>query len=120
LKLVADEGVDRQIVDRLRRDGFEVAYIAELDPGIGDDLVLGLAGQAGALLLTADKDFGELVFRRQLASEGVLLIRLAGLPPERKADLVVESLVEHGAEMLTSFSVISRTSLRIRKRTELF
>jgi predicted nuclease of predicted toxin-antitoxin system len=117
LKLVADEGVDRQIVDLLRREGFEVTYIAELDAGISDELVLELAVKAGALLVTGDKDFGELIFRQQRSSEGVLLVRLAGMPPERKADLVVSALRERGAEMLGSFSVISPTSLRIRRRT---
>jgi predicted nuclease of predicted toxin-antitoxin system len=117
LKLIADEGVDRQIVDRLRRDGFEITYIAELDPGIGDELVLELASKTGALLVTSDKDFGELIFRQQRASEGVLLIRLAGLLPESKADLVGAALREHGAEMPGSFSVISQASLRIRNRT---
>jgi hypothetical protein len=37
VKIVADENVDRQIVDRLRSDGHEVFFIAELDPGIDDD-----------------------------------------------------------------------------------
>ena len=57
--LVADEGVDRSVVGRLRKDGHAVDYVAELDPGITDDQVLELATQRGALLITADKDFGE-------------------------------------------------------------
>ena len=38
--LQADEGVDRQIVERLRHDGHEVAYVAEMSPGIADEVVL--------------------------------------------------------------------------------
>ena len=73
MRLVADENVDRQIVDRLRAHGHDVLSIAEVEPGIDDDVVLLKARESGALLLTGDKDFGELVFRRRLLSSGVVL-----------------------------------------------
>lgn len=38
-------------------------FVAEMEPGISDDLVLERANLAGAMLMTADKDFGELVYR---------------------------------------------------------
>lgn len=41
MNLLADEGVDRQIVERLRQEGYSVLYIAEMEPGMSDDLVLG-------------------------------------------------------------------------------
>jgi predicted nuclease of predicted toxin-antitoxin system len=41
-----------------------VLYVAEQEPGITDDDVLNLANQGNSLLLTADKDFGELIFRQ--------------------------------------------------------
>lgn len=63
MNFLADENVDRQIVERLRCVGFNVRYIAETDAGISDDEVLDLANSEESLLLTADKDFGELVFR---------------------------------------------------------
>ena len=61
MKLLADESIDRQIVEHLRLDGHHVSYIAEMEPGIPDDAVLNLANDEEALLITADKDFGELV-----------------------------------------------------------
>jgi len=84
VNFVADENVDRQIVEKLREDGHLVIYVAEIDPGISDDDVLRLAHQRSAVLITADKDFGELVFRQSLVAHGVLLIRLAGLSQARK------------------------------------
>jgi len=51
MNLVADEGVDRQIVERLRADGHSVLYVAEMAPGIADDVVLSRANQDSALLL---------------------------------------------------------------------
>ena len=116
MNLLADEGVDKPIVDRLRQDGHEVAYIAEMSPGIDDDTILRQANDNGALLLTLDKDFGELVFRQRLVHAGVILIRLAGLHPSTKADVVATAIAEHGAKLLNTFSVISPGSIRIRKQ----
>jgi predicted nuclease of predicted toxin-antitoxin system len=79
LKLVCDEGVERPIVDTLRADGHDVSYIAELQPGIGDDEVFAIAEADAAIVVTTDKDFGELVFRQGLAHHGVVLLRLHGL-----------------------------------------
>ena len=81
MNFLADESVDQQIVDRLREDGHFVVYVAEMDPGIDDKDVLYAANQQMALLITADKGFGELVFRQRLVSKGVVLVRLAGLSP---------------------------------------
>lgn len=78
MNLLADESVDRPIVDRLRQDGHTVLSIADLDLSIDDNAVLRLADQNRALLLTADKDFGELVFRMGSIRTGVVLTRLAG------------------------------------------
>lgn len=115
MKIVADESVDRQIVERLRADGHDVLFIAELDPGIDDELVLSHSRRGRAILLTADKDFGELVFRQRLVHSGVLLIRLAGLQPNLKAAVVASTIDEHGGELDAAFAVLSRRALRIRK-----
>ncbi|WP_083857502.1 DUF5615 family PIN-like protein [Caldilinea aerophila] len=53
MNFLADESVDRPIVERLRREGHQVSYIAELGPGMPDDAVLNRANQETALLLTA-------------------------------------------------------------------
>lgn len=95
---VADESVDRPIVERLRHDGHNVTYVAELSPSISDEPVLQEASIRNALLLTEDKDFGELVYRLGRVHAGVVLIRLAGLPPAVKAETVANVLQDHGTE----------------------
>jgi predicted nuclease of predicted toxin-antitoxin system len=116
VKLVADESVDKPIVDALRAAKFHVTYFAEEAPGADDAAILALANEAETLLLTCDKDFGELVYRQQLATNGVLLIRLPGLAPETKARRVTEAIQSHVVEMLHAFSVIAPGLLRIRSR----
>ena len=77
--LVADEGVDKAIVDALRASGHTVKYFAEAGAGSSDKEVLAAASEAESLLLTCDKDFGELVYRQRLTNSGVVLFRLDGL-----------------------------------------
>jgi predicted nuclease of predicted toxin-antitoxin system len=116
VNLVANEGVDRPVVERLRQDGHDVVYVAELSPSITDEEVLQQANTRGAVLLTADKDFGELVFRQRLVHSGVALLRLAGLPNVTKAEIVAEVFRDRTAEVIGAFSVVSPGQVRIRPK----
>lgn len=75
---------------------------------------MALASVRGALLITGDEDFGELVYRLGRLSSGVLLTRLAGLSAARKADVVASAIDAHLERMSGSFSVLRPGSLRIR------
>ena len=116
MKFLADENVDKPIVERLRKDGHVVLYVIEMEPSISDDKVIRQANQESALLLTADKDFGELVFRQGRIIYGVVLIRLAGLSPQRKAEVVAVAIQEHADELAQNFAVITPGAVRIRRR----
>ena len=73
------------------------------------------ANRSGALLVTADRDFGELVFRLGRIHAGVVLIRLAGLSPEAKAETVSRVFDTRTDELLSAFSVVSPGRVRIRR-----
>ena len=115
MNFLADESVDRQIVDALREDGHAVLYVTEMDPGISDDEVLDKAEKGSAILITADKDFGELVFRQQQITKGVVLVRLAGLLPSKKAEIASTIIKKHLDAIQNAFSVISPNAIRIRR-----
>ena len=68
MNFVADENVDAAVVRALREAGHEVTWIAEIEPAATDEQVLNLADEQRAVLVTEDKDFGELVYRRRLAT----------------------------------------------------
>jgi len=102
VNVVADEGVDRSVVEQLRADGHDVVYIAELSPSITDNEVLDQANAGGALLITADKDFGELVFKLRQVHAGVVLLRLAGLSSATKARIVSAAVKDHAPELAGS------------------
>jgi predicted nuclease of predicted toxin-antitoxin system len=117
VNLLADESVDGPIVHRLREDGHVALYVAEMAPGIDDDEVLARGNEIGALLVTADKDFGELVFRLRRINAGVVLLRLLGLSPRRKAEIVGAAFARHGADFTNAFSVVTPGPIRIRRGT---
>jgi predicted nuclease of predicted toxin-antitoxin system len=116
VNLFADESVDGPVVERLRWDGHGGVYVAELAPSITDDELLREANGQGAILVTADKDFGELVFRQGAVHAGVVLLRLAGLEKLTKGEIVAEVCRLRGAELVGSFTVISPGQVRIRRR----
>ena len=113
--LVTDESVDHPVIKGLQGDGHEVLDVAARSPSIPDETVLDWANDRGAVLVTADKDFGELVFRRKLVHAGVILLRLAGLPNDRKADVVVELLRHRADELPGRFTIVSPGQARIRR-----
>lgn len=113
---LADESVDKPIVDGLRNAGFKVDYVTEIIPGAQDEYVLELANKLNALLITTDKDFGELIFRMQKSSCGVILIRLSGLTSSRKTEIVLKAINNFLNDLKNSFTVITSVGIRIRKQ----
>jgi predicted nuclease of predicted toxin-antitoxin system len=112
--IVADESVDFLVVISLRESGFNVVAIAEEHPGWPDTEVLEFAFAEKALLITEDKDFGELTYRLQKPSHGILLIRMMEHDSETKASYVLALLLENFDRFWNAFSVLETFKLRIR------
>ena len=115
MRFIADGGVDAQIVIALRERENDVIYVAEFDAGASDEELLKLANRENRILLTRDKDFGELVFRLRKVHSGIILNRLYELDSSTKARLVLEVLEKYGDELLGSYTVIQPGRVRIRK-----
>jgi predicted nuclease of predicted toxin-antitoxin system len=88
-----------------------------MEAGISDDTVLDLANKESSLLITADKDFGEMVFRKRLIMHGIVLIRLAGITPLHKAEIVSSTINKYKSQLQHAFSVITPGAIRIRQRS---
>ena len=113
MRIVADEGIERPVVLRLRAEEYQVIHIAEIAPGSTDPEVLEVANQEEALLLTYDKDFGDLVFYRHYHSHGVILLRLPdSLSSLEKADVIVDVIRERREELFQSFTVVTLNKRR--------
>ena len=112
-KLLADENVALDVVAALRADGHDVSSIKEVGPGSTDDVVLVRALAEDRVLLTFDKDFGELAFRLgQTATPGVILLR----PRLRSPDYLVRfarAVLAQGHTWQGHFTVAEEGRLRI-------
>ena len=67
------------------------------------------------VLLTEDKDFGELVYRKKLGHSGVVLLRLDGCSPEEKSEIVSNVFRQSLNEIKSAFVVIDNRSMRVRR-----
>ena len=115
MKIVADENVDRLAIERLRADGHDVISILRQFPSSPDIDVLSISNSERALLITEDKDFGELVFHKKRSHFGVLLVRLEGISRPERVRMVCDIVLNRGKELANSFSVLTPGSLRTRR-----
>jgi predicted nuclease of predicted toxin-antitoxin system len=83
-------------------------------PSISDTKVLAAAYRRKSLLITADKDFGDLVFRQQKSSAGVILLRLSGVLSLEKAEIVASVIEVYGKKLAQAFTVVTIEAVRIR------
>ena len=111
---VADENFDFAVVRRLREDGHLVLAIAESFSSISDPQVLQIAVDRQAVLLTEDKDFGELVHRLQMPHCAILLVRLFNIDSLEKAKRISTVIENRQEELINNFSVLTNEQLRIR------
>jgi predicted nuclease of predicted toxin-antitoxin system len=115
MKFLADENFPRPALEALRKAGWDVFSIAEKCPGISDDEVIALCASGQRVLLTFDKDFGELVFRRGLsAASGVVLFRITPESPDDAAAVAL-ALVDSQQDLAETFCVVTRDRIRVRR-----
>ncbi len=76
MRILADENIDGPLVQWLRAAGHDVAWLAEVEPGLPDQDVVGRAATQGRIVLTQDRDIGELLFRGTVRAPGAVYLRL--------------------------------------------
>ena len=114
MRFLADENFPFDAVEALRQDDYDVAWIRIDAPGIGDREVLRRAQMDARILLTFDKDFGELAFRSQLlASVGIVLFRIPMTSGATIAQKVLAA-VSSRDDWAGHFSVVEDDRLRRR------
>lgn len=115
---LADECVAAPLVARLRDAGHDVLFVAEIAPRASDTEVLGLAVEGERLLLTDDKDFGELVFRQHRAVPGVVLVRIDPEQAELKWERLQAAVDQIGEGLFGRYTVVETDRLRSRSLPE--
>lgn len=113
MRFLADENVSR-LVERLRAAGFDVTVVGATQSGDSDNDVLQTAESEGRILITEDRDFGELVVRQRLGVQGVILLELDRLSNAAEAALVVEIVSAQADKLTGNLFVIEPARVRVR------
>jgi predicted nuclease of predicted toxin-antitoxin system len=113
LRFLADESCDFAAVRALRAEGFDVLVVAEAMSGAEDEQVIERALQEARILLTEDKDFGQLVYAAGHQTCGVILIRYTAAARPTLGARIAALVHDHGARLPGSFAVLQPDRIRI-------
>ena len=115
MKFLLDQNVDRRFAAYLRGLGHDVTIISvDYPPGLPDQDVLAIAHREGRIVLTNDRDFGELVFRQHAPHAGVIYFRLYTPDFAGKRDRLATVLTEYAGQ-LDQFITVTEHSIRVRR-----
>ena len=115
MRLLANENFPGLAITALRLRGHDVLWIREDSPGISDRAVLSRATVEGRILITFDKDFGELVFRLGFnAPSGIILFRIPPNSPSFVAQTAV-TVLESRTDWAGHFSVVDENRVRMKR-----
>ncbi len=115
MRLLLDQNIERRMAINLRGDGHDV-HVVGVDerPGLSDIEILRLAFAQNRILITKDRDFGELVFRHQEPHAGVIFLRVRARDFTVKWNRLAEVLQSHAGE-LREFLVVTDREVRVRR-----
>ena len=115
MQFLADESCDFAVVRALRSAGHDVAAIVELSPGAEDDVVLVRARAEARVLLTEDKDFGQLALGAGRDTPGVILIRFPADVRSALGEMMVNVVTELGDRIRGAFAVVEPGRVRLSR-----
>ena len=115
MRFLADESCHFPVICALCAAGHDVLAISEIQPGALDDVILDHAVREGRILLTQDKDFGELAYTRSHPSGTVILVRFPSRARQALTQAVLDLVNREGEDLLGSFVVVQPGRVRISR-----
>jgi len=113
VKFLLDSCVSTFALNELRKAGFEAIWVPEIGRDPGDEALLKKAFDEGLVLVTADKDFGELVYARGMPHAAI--IRIVDIPAKEQGKVLMQLVERHRVDMENkSIMTVSRHRIRIR------
>jgi predicted nuclease of predicted toxin-antitoxin system len=113
MQFLANENFPLASVRLLRAAGHDIVAIINDAPGIKDPEVLARAAREQRIILTFDRDYGELIYRfGQTAPLGIIYFRFDPLSPEEPAEHLLQLLTVDGLSLERRFTVTERGQVR--------
>ena len=116
MRFLVDECIGPNVADWLRNQGHDVYSVFESARGMDDDAIVGKAFADNRILVTSDKDFGELIYRDRKPHHGVILMRLDDERSQSKIDVLKRLLDYHAQRLPEQFVVVTKENVRIAKQ----
>jgi predicted nuclease of predicted toxin-antitoxin system len=113
VKFLVDECTGKRLAKLLEKAGFDVVFVGDWKPSATDDEVLEKAEKEDRILITDDKDFGELIFRLGRPSKGVILLRLSTTDPMKRFQVLNDVLKL--IDVRGKFVVVGDEAIRVRR-----
>ena len=115
MRWLTNENYPRASIILLRQAGLEISAISEIAPSINDEDVLAVATAEQRVILTFDRDYGELIFRRLLpCPRGVVYFRFVPMTPTEPAERLLQRLDIAGLQLEGLFTTVERQHVRQR------
>ncbi|HEX5112201.1 MAG TPA: DUF5615 family PIN-like protein [Saprospiraceae bacterium] len=116
VKLLANENFPKKSTEFLRKKGYDIISIGEDFPGITDSAVLALADHQERVILTFDRDYGELIFKHKYRLKyGIIYLRLEKFKPDDPGILIDRVLSQRDIELDFKLTVVDENGIRQRK-----
>jgi predicted nuclease of predicted toxin-antitoxin system len=115
MRFIVDESTGAAVVAYLRGAGHDVLAVAETMPQAEDPDILARAAEEDRILVTNDKDFGELVFRNGQLHSGVVLLRLQDESSANRVHTIRAVLERYADRLAGCFTVATASGVRIRR-----
>lgn len=111
--IIVDENIEQHWINLFREKGFEVLSIRDTYWGIKDRQIVELVRENNALLVTEDKDFGELVFAHGFKDIAVILLRYDQPKYETIQAFLLQAINDYFANKRNCFITITKNKIRI-------
>ena len=113
IKFLADVNIEKPLIDFLLKQGYDIKWIPDIDCGLADEDLLKLANKEKRILITNDKDFGELIFLRKRLSAGMILFRVKGQRTQDKVRLMKKLMMGYREKLLKHFIIVTKDKIRV-------
>jgi predicted nuclease of predicted toxin-antitoxin system len=114
LRFLVDESTGYLVAQHLSAAGYDAIAVVDVLPQASDREILTYAVREARIVVTNDKDFGDLIFFHRLQHQGVILLRGDDFRPTARWRLLDNTIQRYGHRLEGAFTVITDYGVRIR------